>query len=86
MILEKYYNNLCLRCNLTLHHKYGLNDLSYNNKDMVQKTWSQAKYESEPLSDLEPDSDSDSSSFSSGVDLNEAVRRISEKNKLKNKV
>jgi hypothetical protein len=64
----------------------GLNDLSYNNKDMVQKTWSQAKFEPdlEPLSDLEPDSDSDSSSdFSSGVDLNEAVRRISEKNKLK---
>jgi hypothetical protein len=62
-----------------------LNDLSYNNKDMVQKTWSQAKYEPplEPMSDLE--SDSDSSSFSSSVDLNEAVRRISEKQKLKNK-
>jgi hypothetical protein len=60
---------------------------------MVQKTWSQAKFEPdlEPLSDLEPDPDSDSDSssdFSSGVDLNEAVRRISEKqkNKIKNKV
>jgi hypothetical protein len=62
----------------------GLNDLSYNNKAMIQKTWTQAKYES----DIDYDSDSESnsnsdSSFSSGVDLNEAVRRVAEKQKNK---
>jgi hypothetical protein len=54
----------------------GLNDLSYNNKAMVQKTWSQAKYES----DIDYDSDS---SFEKGIDLNEAVRRVAEKQKNK---
>jgi hypothetical protein len=64
--------------NKKIKHVYneGLNDLSYNSKAMVQKTWKQAKFESDP----EYDSDS---SFESGIDLNEAVRRVAEKQKNK---